>query len=461
MIPHRSLWLRQAPVEDRCPVLRGSELADVAIVGGGYVGLWTGLRLKEVSPGLDVAILEQDTCGSGASGRNGGFVLSLAAKAPSLVALAGPSGARRLIELSYRAIGEIARVVEENGIDAKLNRAGWLWTAASRAQLGSWDAAVKACEQIGVPGFKSVSAEEIAARTGSGVHLAGVFDPTAAVVQPAALARGLRRLALKRGVRIYEGTRVLGFDRSRPTVVKTDAGQLTADALVLATNAWAAGVRELSRSLVVVSSDIVATPPIPERLEQLGWTGGECITDSQMMVHYYRTTADGRIAFGKGGWGLAYGGRIGAGFDRSRPRADLVERNLKRIYPSLADVRIDADWSGPIDRTCDGLPGFGRLPSAGNVLYGVGFSGNGVGPSWIAGRVLASLAMGTEDEWSTLPLVERRLRRFPPRPITFAGAHVVKAAVVRKERAENEGRRPGRLARGLSALAPAGLEDSE
>jgi glycine/D-amino acid oxidase-like deaminating enzyme len=316
-----------------------------------------------------------------------------------------------------------------------------------------------ACEQVGVEPFERLPNDEVARRTGSPVHLSGVFEASAGTVQPAKLARGLRRVALGSGVRIYERSKVLSFTRERPHRLSLAAGSVQATKVVLATNAWAAAVPELRRSLVVVSSDMIVTEPLSARLAEIGWTGGEGITDSQMMVHYYRTTRDGRIAFGKGGWGIAFGGHIPGSFDRHLGRAADVERNFRRLYPRLHDVAIAADWAGPIDRSQSGLPLFGRLPTSETVLYGVGFSGNGVAPSWLAGRVLASLALDRRDEWSTIPLINAPARRFPPRAITFFGAHLVRNAVVRKENAEALGRRPSRVSGALANLAPSGLED--
>jgi len=178
-----------------------------------------------------------------------------------------------------------------------------------------------------------------------------------------------------------------------------------------------------------------------------------------MMVDYYHATREGRIAFGKGGWGIALGGRIGAGFDRNPKRASAVEADLRRTYPVLADLPVTHDWSGPIDRTPTSLPLLGRLGGRPHVLYGVGWSGNGVGPSVLGGKILASLALGRDDRWSRYPLVDRELGRFPREPIRFLGAHVVRGAVARKERAEREDREPSWIDTRLSTLAPAGLED--
>ena len=459
-VKHRSFWLQQvagdAPDE---PPLRGDQRADVAIIGGGYVGLWTALRIKEMDAGCDVVVLEQDICGGGASGRNGGFVLSLWPKLASLAKICGEQEALRVARDSVEAIDFMRDFCEMYHIDANFRRGGWLWTATSQAQMGSWGSVVRLCDRLGVDAFQLLSPQEVARRSGSPAHRAGVFEASAATVQPAALVRGMRRVALQRGVRIYEGTRVQAFTRSHPVVVRSEAGVLTADKLVIASNAWAAGIRELSQTIVAVTSDMVMTAPIPDELRRLGWVGGECISDSLMMVDYYHATHEGRVAFGKGGWGIAYGGNIGVDFDRNERRARHVIDHLLRYYPSLRQVPVTHDWCGPIDRTPNSLPVLGRLGRRDYILYGIGWSGNGVGPSVIGGRILASLALERDDGWSRYPLVEWSGRRFPPEPIRFIGAHIVRNAVVQKERAESSDQKPPYLAVKLSKLAPSGIED--
>lgn len=459
---HRSFWLEQTAGDAAdAPPWTGDGRADVAILGGGYVGLWTAIRIRELDPACDVVVLEQDVCGGGASGRNGGFALSWWPKIASLVRLCGDADALAVARDSEAAIDEIRDFCRAHGIDAHFRRGGWLWTATTRAQLGAWESVVAECERLGADAFRRLSPEEVARRSGSAVHRAGVFEASAATVQPARLARGLRRVALEAGVRIFEHTRVRAFGRGHPVVVRCAGGRLTAERLVVATNAWAAGLRELAGRLVAITSDMVMTAPAPDRLHAIGWTGGECITDSQMMVDYYHATRDGRIAFGKGGWGIAFGGRIGRDFDRNARRAARVEADLRRTYPALADVPVTHDWSGPIDRTPTSLPLLGRLGGRPHIVYGVGWSGNGVGPSVVGGRILASLALGRDDRWSRYPLVDpnRALGRFPREPIRFLGAHLVRAAVARKERAEAREETPSWIDVRLSKLAPAGLED--
>ena len=442
------------------PVFHGTGKADVAIIGGGFVGLWTAIRIKEQEPGCDVAVLEQDICGGGASGRNGGFVLSWWPKLASLARVAGLDDAIRVARGSEAAVDEIGNFCDSHQIDADFRKGGWLWTATSSAQMGAWESVVRLCEQGNAAGvFRRLAPEQVAAWSGSNVHRAGVFEASAAIVQPAALVRGLRRVALEAGVRIFEHTRVQTFDRSRPVVLRLAAGTLTADRLVVAANAWSVRFRELSRSLAIISSHIVATEPISERLKEIGWKRDLSLTDSQTLVDYYRISRDDRIVFGKGGGGLAFGANIGAEFDRDAERKEDVIADLRRYYPSLADVAITHDWAGPIDRTPDSLPIMGRLGGRENIFYGVGWSGNGVGPSFIGGRILASLALGRKDEWSSHPLVDRAAGGFPPEPVRYFGGKVIRSAVARRERAEIDDKKPAWLDVQLSKLAPAGLED--
>ncbi|MGH3042246.1 MAG: NAD(P)/FAD-dependent oxidoreductase, partial [Gaiellaceae bacterium] len=308
----RSLWLQEAlAAEDRVGSQELVEAirADVCVVGGGYTGLWTALRIAELEPACSVVLVEADICGGGPSGRNGGFALSWWPKIETLIKRVGEEEAFRLVRASVDAVDELGAFCEREGIDVHYRRGGWLWTATSPAQLGSWEGAVAAAARAGEQPFELLSAEEVQRRTGSPVHLGAAYEAGAATVHPALLARGLRRVALEKGVRIFERSPMVELDRERG-IVRTPSGSAQAGAVVLATGAWLAGVPELKRAVVAVASDMVATAPMPERLEEAGWTGGESISNCRLMVHYYRTTTDGRIAFGQGGHRHVYNGRV-------------------------------------------------------------------------------------------------------------------------------------------------------
>lgn len=434
--------------------------ADVAIVGGGFVGLWTAIQLRQLDPSCKVVVLEQGRCGYGASGLNGGFVMSWWPKIASLSKICGNDDAVWLADQTTQAVRDLGPFLDEHGVDAEFVQSGWLWTATTPAHVGAWEGVVQKASALSRGEvFQRLTAEEIAHRTGSTAHVAGVFEPINGTVHPARLGQGLATIARRLGVEIYETTRVDRIERG--PIVRLSAGKskVSADKVVIATNAWAAGVPELAARFICVTSAILATPPIPERLAEIGWTGGESITDSQTTVNYYRTTRSGRIMFGKGGGKLIFKGEPTEAVFRDDALIAAAKRDFRRVYSMLADVPIERTWSGPVDRTYDSLPLLGSLPGAPNIHYGIGWSGNGVNPSRIGGRILAGLALGRKERWTQNGLIDRHSRRFPPEPIRFIGGNIVLSAVARKDVAEISGRKPSVFDRALASFGPSGLED--
>jgi putative aminophosphonate oxidoreductase len=462
MDPRRnSHWLKEAiaPDEEDCPSLGGDISADVCIVGGGYTGLWTAINLKQQEPTLDVVLIEKDVCGAGASGRNGGFALSWWAKFLSLEKICGGEEAVRLAAASAASVEAIGEFCAKEGIDAHYRRDGWLWAATNDQQVDAWDSTFDAAARYQQYPFERWEAAQVGARSGSTRHQAGIFEPGGASVQPAALARGQRQAALARGGRIFENTPLTKLQGTGKPEVTTPNGRIKAAKVVLAMNAWGIRFAPIHRAIIVVSSDIVITEAMPERLEEMGWRDGMTISDGRMLVHYYRTTRDGRIAFGKGGMNgrWPYGNQVGTKLDGPTQIADSVTSWLQWTYPELGQVRPADSWMGPIDRSKAGLPYFGALDGQPNVLYGVGYSGNGVGPCHLGGKILASLALDKKDEWSECGLVRPLGRDFPPEPIRYFGGKLVRGAIARTDAAADAGRTPDPLTRYLAGFAPAGL----
>jgi putative aminophosphonate oxidoreductase len=460
-VPTPGYWLEEALKAEggvACAPLREDRRADVCIVGGGYTGLWTALRLKSLEPALDIAVIDAHYCGYGASGRNAGFLLNWNAKFPLLSALCGAQEALRLVRASRAVIGEIDDFCAAHGIDCQFRRTGWLWSAVNTAQRDAWRPTIEAFDKVGDHPFTELDADQAARRSGSPVVTGGVFDPEAAVLQPALLVRGLRRVAIAKGVRVYENTGMIGLDRGRPPRVRTSGGIITAKKIVLALNAWASEMPEFRRTVLCVASDQHMTEPAPDRLSAVGLGQGLAFSDSRLLVFSYRTTIDGRINFSKGGGDFAFAGRVGDGFDEPATRTREVVDVFNRLYPGLKDIPIASTWRGPVTRTSHGLPFFGHLGGHPDIAYGHGYCGNGVGPSVIGGRILASLALERVDEWSSIPLAAGLpKKRFPPEPFRYVGAYAVRSAILRKERAEDDGRTPSRIDTWLSGLAPAGL----
>jgi glycine/D-amino acid oxidase-like deaminating enzyme len=273
-----------------------------------------------------------------------------------------------------------------------------------------------------------------------------------AAVHPALLVRGLRRVALRRGVRIFEGTAMRHLDPGRPPRVTTTAGRVDAGAVAIALGAWAARLRELRRTFLPVASHIVATEPIPDRIAALGWTGGELLGDARVLVHYAQVSPDGRIVFGRGGGAFGTAGRVVGRHFRDLGALREVEAGLRRWFPSLADVRITHAWGGPVDHAPGHLPWVGTLGDAGSVHYAAGFSGNGVAPSALVGQILGRRALGVRDELTTCGIVGGPPAYLPPEPLRTAGGLVVRDAVRRAEASEEAGGRPDRLTGALRRL---------
>jgi len=431
--------------------LEGSLRADVAIVGGGFTGLWTAFHLKQADPGADVVVLESDICGGGPSGRNGGFMYGLWEDFEVMVDLFGTQGAVRIGEAAERAVDLAEGVFREAGIDIWFQRSGHLNVSTSPV----FDDSVEDYRRLhlldGFPAdqFELLSASEVAERCRSPQFRAGVLERRGAIVQPARLARGLRALVLELGVRIFEGTPVESVEGGTPVKIVTPGGEVSAEQAVRAINAWSKQIPPFRRSIIPRASHIVLTEPAPDRLREMGWTGGEGIGDFRATVHYLRTTPDGRIAFGAGTGSSARTVNGSMSNDPSWYRR--LETTLHKWFPEFRDVGIETGWGGPIDLSAHHIPFFGSM-WGGNVHYGMGFTGGGVGPCVLAGQILSSLLLGRQDEFSSLPLVGYRPKSFPPEPFFSIGARLTLEAILRTDEAWEAGRSGNPVLKTLARL---------
>ena len=451
-LPSRpSWWLEEARAhrpEDAAPALAGPLEVDVAVVGGGYTGLWTALALRERDPSLSVALLEAREIGDGPSGRNGGFLHGYWSSIATLRAVLGDGAALQLAHASSRVVPAVRDLLEQRGEDVWMREGGLLKVAATDAEDAAVDRSVRAARELGVEEEAvALDRAEVRQRLDSPRFRRGVFFRDGAIVQPARLALALKRAARDAGVQLFEHTPVTAV---QPARLETPGGPVRAREIVLALNAWATGW-PLGGRQTTFASAVVLTEPVPELLAQIGWTGGEAVTDGRMFLHYFRTTPDGRVLMGSGSGRLEPGGRVGPGVLDDVAAQSRAHDGLRTLLPALADARIEARWSGPIDVSADKLPRFGTVPGT-RIHFGAGYSGNGVGPSWLGGQILASLALGTRDEWTALPLVERRARRLPPEPFRYVGGKLVRWGTLASEEAIGAGRQPSAAARAAAAI---------
>ncbi|HEV7641255.1 MAG TPA: FAD-binding oxidoreductase [Gaiellaceae bacterium] len=418
----RPWWTEEAPLDEAAPPLGEEIEADVTIVGGGFTGLWTALSVLERTPEARVVIVEALRCGDGASGRNGGFLHGYWSSLPRLLDLLGAEGA---LELARSGDG-MFDAVRALGEDVWLRESGMLMVSTCPAHDAVVRRAVEVAEQLGVPEQALfVDAGDVSVRSpafGSAVHWRD-----GATVQPARLVRALRRAVLRAGARLYEGTPALSVDAGR---VVTAGGAVRTREIVLGTNA-AAARWPANRRLAVFRSAIVLTEPVPDLTERIGWEDGAAVFDGRTYLDYFRPTNDGRVLMGS------------ASGEPAR-----AEHALRTLFPALRDVRISHRWEGAIDVSSDRFPFVATVPGT-RVHYAAGFTGNGVGPTWIAGGLLASLALGDE---AISPLARREPAVLPPEPLRSLGARLVRSALLAIDDAECAGKRPPATARAFARL---------
>jgi glycine/D-amino acid oxidase-like deaminating enzyme len=447
-------WIEEAGPPTPLAPLDGALDADVVVIGGGYTGMWTAWHLLALQPELRVAVLEGGRFGHGPSGRNGGFVNALWHSLPALRERYGDRAALELVRAAQGSVEAIGRFCSAEGVDAWYRRSGYLDVSASPAQDHAWDDVVAACRELGEPdACVELSPAEVADRCRSPRFRGGILLAGTATVQPARLAFGLRERLAGRGASLFEDSRV-GSLRARDGSVeaRTARGTVRARAAVLAIGGAVAGRgAPLRRHLTIASSHIALSEPVPDLLEKIGWTGGECITDSRAMLHYLRTTPDGRIAFGWGGGRIALGARLGGLAEVDPAVVATAVAHMRAFFPDLAGRRITHAWGGPIDVSPTHLPVVVELPG-GRAFAACGYTGNGVGPSHMVGRTLASLALDRRDAPSRLALVEPRPQRVPPEPLRWLGGVAIRAALERKEEAEDAGRRPHPVHRAMATV---------
>jgi glycine/D-amino acid oxidase-like deaminating enzyme len=451
--PH-GYWLEEAGEVEPLAGLDGDRQAEVVVVGGGYTGMWSAWHAKRLEPEARVVLLEAGICGHGPSGRNGGFCETLWGSLPNMRARWGGEGALAVARAAEEAVDGIGAFCEEQRVDAWYRRAGYLKVSTTATHDERTLEAVEACRELGeADAALSFDTEQVAERVRSPIFRGGVFFPDSATVQPARLALGLRARLLEVGVEIHENTPVTRV-RRRPDMIEVhaDGHTVRAERAILGLGGAAKGLRwPLHGRLSVASSHVVITEPVPELLEEIGWTGGECITDSRALVDYFRTTRDGRIAFGWGGGRISLGARVHGRAELDPEVIEQTTAHLRAVFPGLEGREITHAWGGPIDASPTHLPLV--MPLRGDRAFvAAGYTGNGVGPSHMVGRTLASLALDRHDEPSRLAFVDPSPPRVPPEPFHWIGAEAIRRGIQAKEEAELEGREPGRVSSTLARV---------
>lgn len=446
-----SWWLADCGEDAALPPFHGEDHADVAIVGGGYTGLWTALALKEREPELDVVVLEAQTCGWAASGRNGGSVNGYWSAWPKLSQLLGQDRARVVAELGSQAQSALREFAAASAQDVQWHDDGFAVLATSAVQEEALRTLMRNCR--GIPETyrpRPMQAGEIRGITGNSRIAHGALFPEGATVHPGHLVRALTSACLRAGVRIYESSAVTDVDPAS-TTARTRAGSLRAGSIVLATNAWLSSARQAAKHTTNLSSHVTVTAPMPDLVSQLDWPRGLVLRDARMFLHWVRVTADSRFVVGTGAGPFSARGAVTAAHSQHPPSTRRVMRALGSFVPEAAEAEFVTSWGGAIDLSSDGCPDFTTIPGT-QVHYGTGYSGHGVNAAWIGGQILASLARGAQDRWTASPLCARRRPRLPPEPLRYLGGSLVQHHTIALEDALDAGRSPARRSRAIAAV---------
>ncbi|WP_229069902.1 FAD-binding oxidoreductase [Actinoplanes sp. DH11] len=400
-----SFWLDSiGPLDARRPALPGDRDADVAIVGGGYTGLWTAYYLAKSDPSLRIVVLEAEFCGFGASGRNGGWASGLFPVSEAKLARRhGAEAAAAMHTALGDAVDEVGRAAAAEGIDCDYAKGGTISLVRSPAQLR---------RARDADGFLD-AAQARAVCDAHGV-LGGIYSEHCAALHPAKLVRGLAETVERLGVTVHEGTRALRIGRG---TVTTGHGTVRAGTVVRALEGYTAGLAGHRRSLAPVYSLMVATEPLPASFwDRVGLARRETFTDERRMVIYGQRTADDRLAFGGRGAPYHYGSRVRPEFDRVPAVFEALRRTIGELFG--VEPPIAARWGGPLGIPRDWMPSVGLRDG---VAWAGGYVGDGVAAANLAGRTLADLIRGTESDLTTLPWVNHRSRRWEPEPARWLG----------------------------------------
>ena len=427
----------------RRSALDGEVTVDVAILGGGFSGLWTAYHLLRGDPSLKVAIVERRFCGYGASGRNGGWCSPRFPVDPGpLIRRYGVQTARRVIDAQQRTVEEFGDTLADAGVEADFRHTGLLSLARGSAQMASLQKTFATFDSLGMnAGNRLLDADEAFEQ----VHvtkLDGALHSTrGATVHPGKLVRGLARTVERLGGRIYEGTEATGVRPGDDAAIVCDGGIVNATrAVVIAGEAYLSGLPGYRRDLLPMSSMIVLTAPLtPAQWEAVGWRGGECLSSQVQTKNYLTKTEDGRILYGSRGAPYHFGSTTEDSALRDEATFAWMRDTVREWWPALADVAFTHAWGGYLGVPRDWMPTV-RFDPDSKVAALYGYTGRGVSTSAMCARLLAGLIGGWPTGLEGLPFHRTRPPRWEIEPFRWVGARYVQNALARIDAAEDGNR---------------------
>lgn len=423
-----SLWLAEYGDYEPSEALVGDIAVDVAVIGGGFLGLSTALALRQSASSLNVAVLEAKSVGYGASGRNGSFAMTVIGLGFGTTAmLRGKEYLQRAHRYMEHCVDRLDAFIDDAGLRCDKIRPGFLRVATAPSYVRRLQKQVSLMNALGFDDIEWLNGPMTRKLVDSERYLGAMWEPRLVLVNPAKLVREEKRVAVESGVRVYEQTPVLAISEPSETGddyrLLTPQGAVTATKLVFATNAYSSAFEELVQLQVPAFTYMIATEPLTDaQLAPIGWHERQGIEDARNLIHYYRLTPDNRITIGGGPVGLTRHGDLDGDTDERAWRH--LERHLHWLWPHLSDVAITHRWGGPFSVTLDLTPALGYVGDDRRAVYGLGCIGHGVAMSYLNGVVLSELLLGDgEGVASECPFVNRRVVRWPGEPLAGMAKH--------------------------------------
>jgi glycine/D-amino acid oxidase-like deaminating enzyme len=407
--------------------LKGRQRADIAILGGGFAGMATAYHLIRRFPDKRIVLLEGACCGYGASGRNGGFADVGMPGLDTVYDESGPEEARGYYDATALGLKQIRGFVDDHGVDCDLEVNGAVGLATEESQMPALEAQKQRMDAMGLEAELLDTAAVRRAVT-SERFVGGLRDPNHAILNPAKLARGMKRVIEALGVEVFERSKVLQLEPGATVRIVTEFGELAAATAAVTLNGYAPQLGLFRRRLVPLTNYVVATEPLSAaQRAAIGWSGREGLADMRVQFMYLRLTADDRIVFG---------GEMSPYFYDSAPSSGNYEPALTRLrdsllttFPQLEGIRFTHGWGGTMGFTLDFMPSVGTLDGAKNLFYAVGFNGEGVVMTQLAGRILAQLIAGEDTPLTQLPIVGRTPPYVGPEPLRYLGVKLTEYAL--------------------------------
>ncbi len=421
----RSYWLESLGEVIPNPSLKGEQKTDIAIIGGGYTGMSTAYHLKTYDSGVDVTLLEAEICGYGASGRNGGFNMTLFGLTPSFTKFFfGVERGKQARKFMEEAVDYLADFIKTNQIDCDYEASGYLLVATNKAQIKRLEHEIKVAQEMDYKGIEIWDREKLLSEFKTDRYYLGWYEARCGILHPAKWARALKVKAEEVGTKIYEYSPVIEFEKRKAPadgynfVLKTPEGKLYAKKIVFATNAYSILVPQLYKYQTPAFTRIVMTEPLSEeQMASIGWKNRAGIEDARDFIHYYRLTRDNRIVLGGRDVGVTYGKDLEKDLDEKN--FEELKKYLFWVFPQLKGIKFTHQWGGPVSITLDMAPAIVFLGKDKNALFAYGYIGHGVSATFNTGRTLAEILLDKDTDRTRYFFVGRKIIPFPPEPFRY------------------------------------------